>query len=131
MFSTLILRRKLAVLVLVAPLGAAAQTAEVPDLSGNWEIHSSVGGKTPITVNCSLEQTGMTLSGTCTPVMDNAKPSELSGSLDGAAPGWGYSVVFNGNPGTVQFRIGAVEENSITGILSLSGTEAPFTATRK
>lgn len=115
----------------LAPALVLAQTAEVPDLSGNWVIRSSVGGKTPITVNCALEQSGMTLSGTCTPVMDNAQPSELSGSLDGASPGWGYKVVFNGKPGSVQFHIESVAENSIAGTLSLSGTEAPFTARRR
>jgi hypothetical protein len=108
-----------------------AQAAEPADISGDWEIHSSVGGATPITVNCTLVQDGTALGGTCTPVMENAQPSELDGETSGSTAVWGYDVVFNGNPGRVDFTADSVSDQKLAGTLSLSGTEAPFEAVRK
>ena len=100
------------------------------DLTGDWVIQSSVGGEIPITVYCSLIQTGQALSGTCTPEMENAESSELTGSVDGNSASWGYDVVFNGNPGTVRFDADTFSNSAMSGILNLSGTEAEFTALR-
>lgn len=103
----------------------------LPDLAGEWVIASSVGGRTPITVYCTLEQQGAVLAGSCTPEMENAQPSALRGSVGLKLATWGYGVVFNGAPGTVDFRATTLQPDLLEGTLSLSGTVAPFTAQRK
>ena len=124
--------KKLLLLVIsTALLQACAHTTDNNILTGDWVISSSVGGVTPIMVNCSLIQAGTELSGTCTPVMENAEAAVLTGSVDGSKASWGYSVVFNGNPGTVDFFADAYSSTEISGTLSLSGTEAPFTAVKQ
>lgn len=102
----------------------------LPDISGDWVIASSVGGGTPITVYCTLEQNGAVLGGNCTPEMANAEASTLSGSVGLRLAVWGYDVVFNGNPGRVDFRATRLEADVLEGTLSLSGTMAPFVASR-
>ena len=116
---------------LVILISMQGQAAETVNLSGDWEIHSSVGGATPITVNCSLKHVDAVLSGSCTPVMDNAQPSQLDGHTDGTTGQWGYDVVFNANPGRVDFSADSLSQDLMTGTLSLSGTEAPFEAQRR
>ena len=103
----------------------------LPKISGDWVISSSVGGKTPITVNCTLVQTRSNLSGTCTPVMAKPEASALTGNVNPWRARWGYNVVFNGKPGRVDFTANKMTETTLEGTLSLSGTEAPFTAMRK
>lgn len=100
------------------------------DISGDWIIDSSVGGRTPIKVYCTLEQEDDRLSGECTPEMENAEAAKLAGKINGDTAEWGYDVVFNGNPGRVDFMADFISSDKISGTLSLSGTEAPFTATR-
>lgn len=102
----------------------------LPDISGDWVIASSVGGGTAITVYCTLEQDGAVLGGSCTPEMVNAEASPLSGSIGLRLAVWGYDVVFNGNPGRVDFRATRLESDVLEGTLSLSGTVAPFVASR-
>lgn len=102
----------------------------LPDISGDWVIASSVGGGTAITVYCTLEQNGAVLGGNCTPEMANAEASTLSGSIGLRLAVWGYDVVFNGNPGRVDFRATRLEADVLEGTLSLSGTMAPFVASR-
>jgi hypothetical protein len=110
---------------------AATEAEALPDIAGDWVIASSVGGATPITVYCTLEQNGSLLSGSCTPEMENAEPSALNGSVAQHEATWGYGVVFNGAAGTVDFRATTLQPDLLEGTLSLSGTEAPFTAQRK
>lgn len=115
------------------PGSGAAQTAAepLPNIAGDWVIASSVGGGTPITVYCTLEQQDAVLSGSCTPEMENAEASALSGSVGQNEAIWGYGVVFNGAAGTVDFRATTLQPDLLEGTLSLSGTEAPFKAQRK
>lgn len=103
----------------------------LPDISGDWVIASSVGGRTPITVYCTLEQQGSVLSGSCTPEMENAEASALRGSVGLKLATWGYGVVFNGAAGSVDFRATTLQADLLEGTLSLSGTVAPFTAQRQ
>lgn len=103
----------------------------LPDIAGDWVIASSVGGRTPITVYCTLEQDGAVLGGSCTPEMANAEASPLRGSIGLKLALWGYDVVFNGNPGRVDFRATSLATDRLEGTLSLSGTVAPFTASRR
>ncbi|HTQ99448.1 MAG TPA: nuclear transport factor 2 family protein [Candidatus Acidoferrum sp.] len=103
---------------------------KVADISGKWVIHSSVGGKTPITVRCELKQTKSKLAGSCTPEMANPQPSELNGNVTTSTARWGYDVVFNGKPGRVDFTATTLTP-TLAGNLSLSGMMAPFTADRE
>jgi len=102
----------------------------LPDLGGDWVIASSVGGRIPITVYCSMEQRGSVLSGTCTPEMENPEASAIRGTVGLKRAVWGYDVVFNGNPGRIDFTATSLSDELLEGSLSLSGTVAPFTATR-
>lgn len=101
------------------------------DISGDWTINSSVGGEIPIVVYCTIAQQGQALSGTCTPEMENPESSQLAGMVDGTSANWAYSVVFNGNPGTVEFQAQKISDSTMEGTLILSGTPAPFTAVRQ
>jgi uncharacterized protein (TIGR02246 family) len=103
----------------------------VPDIAGKWLIHSSVGGRTPISVHCELVQTKSVLSGSCTPEMANPEPSALNGNVTSSTARWGYGVVFNGNAGHVDFVATALSATALEGKLSLSGTVASFTAERE
>lgn len=102
----------------------------LPAIGGDWIIASSVGGRTPITVYCSLEQEGAVLGGSCTPQMAEPEASVVHGSVGLGLALWGYDVVFNGNPGRVDFRATLLGPERLEGTLSLSGTVAPFTAER-
>ena len=117
--------------LLLMTILAPGVVAQQPDLSGEWVINSSVGGATPITVYCSLQQTGSELSGTCTPEMENAEASDLEGEVTAGSAAWGYDVFFNGNPGRVDFMASEVSATELSGTLSLSGIEAVFTASRE
>lgn len=114
----------------LAGLIALPGIASALDLSGDWKIDSSVGGTTPIVVNCTLVQSGDKLTGHCTPVMANAEPAELTGTATAGSAVWAYDVVFNGNPGHIEFEADAVSDDAMSGTLMLSGTPAPFTAAR-
>lgn len=100
------------------------------DISGDWKIESNVGA-TPIEVNCTLVQSANVLSGTCTPVMENAEPAELVGSVNESSAKWDYDVVFNGNPGHVGFVADILSDRVMSGTLLLSGNPSPFTATKQ
>ena len=117
-----------------APTMVTEDAASIPvvDISGNWRISSRVGADGPqITVHCTLEQDGADLSGSCTPEMENAQPSALSGSVIPDRAEWGYDVVFNGNPGRVDFVATSLEADALAGTLTLSGMDAPFTAVKE
>ena len=108
-----------------------SQAVLAADISGTWEIDSSVGGAIDITVHCTIVQAGTELTGDCTPVMENPEAAALIGTNNGSSASWGYSVVFNGNPGTVDFVADAISATEMSGALSLSGTPAPFTAVKQ
>ena len=116
----------IAVIITWAFAGCALQN--IVNLSGDWVISSSVGGQIPITVYCTLVQSGRSLSGTCTPEMENPESSALTGSVSASSAQWGYDVVFNGNPGTVSFEADTISTSAMSGTLDLSGTTADVTA---
>lgn len=114
------------------PSNEDANGIALPDIGGAWKISSRVGSDGPaITVHCTLEQERSRLSGSCTPEMANPEASALTGSLTTSTARWGYDVVFNGNPGRVDFVATELSANRLAGTLSLSGTQAPFTAERE
>ncbi len=100
------------------------------DISGDWKVDSSVG-KTPISINCTLVQTGAALSGACAPATGNAGPTALTGTVDGTKAAWGYDVTFQGKPAHVGYSADITSDSAMTGVLELSGKPSPFTATRK
>jgi len=100
------------------------------DISGDWKIDSSVG-TTPISINCTLVQTGQALSGACAPAVGNAGPTALTGAVDGAKAAWGYDVVFRGKPAHVGYTADITSDSAMTGVLELSGKPSPFTAARR
>lgn len=104
-------------------------TAYAADLNGDWKIEARLG-ETPIVVNCTLIQSGARLTGTCTPVMDNAETSELTGSVEVSMASWEYDVVFNGNPGHVGFAAAVESDLKMAGILDLSGMLVKFVAAK-
>lgn len=121
-----VLRRTL---VAAAILGAPT-VAIAADLSGDWTISSHVGA-TPITIACTLVQTGAMLSGGCAPGTDPTHPTALTGTVEGAKASWGYDVVFRGKPAHVGYTAEVRPDGSMTGALSLAGKPSDFTAVRK
>jgi hypothetical protein len=101
----------------------------VPDLSGDWQIASSLG-EIAIGVRCTLLQAGTQLSGSCTPELENPETSELTGIVAADAAEWRYDVFFNGSPCQVGFSAERISPLAMSGTLSLSGTPTRFTATR-
>jgi hypothetical protein len=123
------IRKPVAGLAVMIATVFSASAILAADLTGDWTIESSIGD-TPIMVHCTLIQSNDTLSGSCTPVMADPMPSELTGTVSDSGAEWGYDVVFNGNPGHVGFVAEAVSEDSMSGALDLSGTPTRFTARR-
>ncbi|HEY5567652.1 MAG TPA: hypothetical protein VIM81_10455 [Gammaproteobacteria bacterium] len=115
--------------LLVCVGSVAAAPALAADLSGTWKIDSSVGGA-PVVVQCTLAQAGNALSGSCRPQVDGIPPSDLIGVVDGARAKWGYDVVFNGNPGRVDYEAEIGADGTLTGTMFLSGNPTPFTAAK-
>ncbi len=115
----------LAAAALVSPVAAHAA-----DISGAWKIDSSVG-TTPISINCTLVQTGHALTGACAPAVGDAGPTALTGSVDGNKAAWGYDVVFRGKPAHVGYTADIASDATMTGVLDLAGKPSPFTAARR
>lgn len=113
---------------------AAALLAPVPaiaaDISGAWKVDSSVG-TTPISINCTLVQSGKDLTGACAPATGDAGPTALTGTVDGSKAQWGYDVTFRGQPAHVGYVAEITSPTSMTGTLELSGKPSPFKATRQ
>ena len=118
-------RLLLAAAVLALPGGALAA-----DISGAWKVDSSVG-TTPISINCTLVQTGHALTGACAPATGDAGPTALTGTVDGSKAAWGYDVVFRSKPAHVGYVADIASDAAMTGTLELSGKPSPFTAARK
>lgn len=116
--------------LIIAATMFVAGTASTADLNGDWAIEARLG-ETPIFVNCTLIHSGDRLTGTCTPVMDNADPAELTGEVDESTASWEYDVVFNGNPGHVAFDADIESDSRMKGTLDLSGMPVPFTGTKQ
>ena len=117
-------------LAIVAAALLVPIAAQAADLSGAWKVDSSVG-KTAITVNCTLVQTGHALSGACAPATGDAGPTALTGWVEGDRALWGYDVTFRGQPAHVGFIADIKPNGSLSGALELAGKPSPFTAAKK
>jgi hypothetical protein len=115
-------------LLLAAALVTSPALALAQDLTGEWTISSSVG-TTPITVHCTLLQTGEDLDGLCAPA--DGKDSPLfRGKVTGNHASWGYDVTFRGQPAHVGFEAESNGGRAMQGVLSLGGRPSPFTAAK-
>jgi len=117
-----------ALVALVPSLVASAALAA--DFSGDWKISFSVGGN-PATVDCKITQAGSDLSGRCLPVMQNAMPSDLTGTVDGSSAKWSYDVVFKGKPGHVGYEGKMTSDTTMSGTLNLAGSPTSFSAEKQ
>jgi 3-phenylpropionate/cinnamic acid dioxygenase small subunit len=108
---------------------ALAVAAPATSLSGDWKIDATAG-TTPIVIDCTLVQTGSTLSGQCAPRNEDATWVELTGSASAKSASWGYAVVFRGSPGTVAFEASTIGALWMKGTLKLNGKPSAFSATK-
>jgi hypothetical protein len=116
-------------LAIAGLLGAlVAETASAADFSGTWSISSKVGDN-PISVQCTLVQTGDALTGTCQP--QGFEPSALAGTVSGSSAKWGYDVVFNGNQSHVEYEAMLGVDGKLAGTLHLGPMPTPFTAVKR
>ena len=116
-------------ILFAAALVLAPGLAMAQDISGAWTVSSSVG-TTPITVNCTLVQTGEALSGSCAPA--TAGPTAFTGVVKGTHASWGYDVAFRGQPSHVGFEADLTSDTAMSGMLKLgAGKPSPFTAVKK
>ncbi len=117
-------------ILLAAVLVMAPGLALAQDLSGAWTISSSVG-TTPITVDCTLVQKGLALSGSCAPA--GGTPTAFTGMVTGTHASWGYDVTFRGQPSHVGFEADIASDTAMSGMLKLglAGKPSPFTAVKK
>jgi hypothetical protein len=115
-------------LLLAAALAMSPALALAQDLSGEWTISSSVG-TTPITVHCTLLQTGEDLGGLCAPAGGTSGPL-FRGTVKGNHASWGYDVTFRGQLSHVGFEADYAGGRAMTGVLTLGGRPSPFAATK-
>jgi hypothetical protein len=106
----------------------AQPPAATPSFSGTWNISSKVG-ENPVSIECTLVQSGSTLAGTCKP--SQFDPSATTGTVTGSSAKWGYDVVFNGNRNHVEYEATLDPDGTLSGTLHLGPTPTPFTATRQ
>ena len=117
-------------IVIVAAVLFAPGVAYAADFSGDWSIDFKVG-ENPGHVDCTMMQSGNTLSGHCLPKIPNAQPSDLSGMVDGSSAKWSYDVVFNGNTNHVSYEADMASPTSISGNLMLGTMPTAFTGTKQ
>ena len=107
---------------------ARTPTASTADFSGSWNISSKVG-QNPVSIQCTLVQSGSKLSGTCKPAQFDASPT--TGSVTGGNAKWGYDVVFNGNQNHVEYEATLGADGTLSGTLHLGPMPTPFTAVKQ
>ena len=110
---------------------ALAPAAHATDLSGLWIISSSLA-QTPVTLDCSILQIGVVLSGWCEPESADAYPTALSGGLNQATASWSYDISVQGRPVHLAYQ-GTVSANdaAISGQLTYGTSVAGLSAVRK
>jgi 4-hydroxyphenylacetate 3-monooxygenase len=108
----------------------APNAAFAADFTGDWQLESSVNGSA-VRIVCTLLQEGDLLLGTCRPQVDGIEPSTVAGMVSGERAKWGYDVVFNGNPGRVDYEAELGADGRLAGTMYLSGAPQAFTAQRQ
>ncbi len=106
-----------------------AHGAPAIDLSGDWQFNSKAG-QAPLIVDCRIQQTGAVLSGNCELRAPDSTPAPFTGSVAGSKAQWGYSGVFRGSPGTVQFDTEVKSATQLTGTLKLNGNPSALAGSK-
>lgn len=119
---------KLAHLVIVAAFMPGLALAA--DFAGTWKLDNTFNGKVSV-VNCTLEQKGDALTGSCKPDLPNFEASKLTGTVKGSTAKWGYDLVFNNKPSRVDYEVVMAADGSITGKLLRNGSDSPITGKRQ
>ncbi len=117
-------------ILLLPILALAPATAHATDVTGLWELSTSIN-KTAVVIHCSVLQIGLDLSGWCKPESPGIDPSAFTGSLDGETVTWGYDVTFRGSRNHVAYSATLSSASAMSGTLTGTGAPAAFTATRK
>lgn len=113
---------------LLASVAALASAADLPSLSGKWQVHNSVSGNES-DQTCTFTQKDSDLTGSCS--SDNG-PVTISGKVNGKKVTWTYKSEYNGSPLTVAYE-GTIESpTKITGSINVPeySADGDFTATQ-
>ena len=91
---------KIVVLSSFLVLASLVSAGENRSISGQWQVHSSVGG-TENDMVCTFTQKDDALSGNCS--SDQGK-FEITGTVSGNKVAWSYKSEYQGTPLTVKFE---------------------------
>lgn len=105
----------------------AAQTPESVNLSGKWEVYSSIAGNENRSL-CSFTHKAGELTGSCE---GSRGTVEISGKVEGTAVSWMYKSEYDGSPLTVRFKGKLESATRIAGAVSVEefNVDGDFTAT--
>jgi hypothetical protein len=107
--------------------GVTASIAAAADVSGKWQVHTSISGNESDLI-CTFSQKEDALTGTCSG--DRGK-FEISGKVNGNKVSWSYKSEYNGTPLTVKHDGAISEAFGIKGNVEVPefGVAGEFTAT--
>jgi len=117
--------------LLVLGVLALAPTAKAADLSGLWIISSSIV-QSPVTMDCSILQVGVGLSGWCESENSDATPAALTGSINQNTASWAYTLTVQGQPMRVAYQTTVTgDAKAMSGQLTYGVSSATLSAVRK
>jgi hypothetical protein len=116
--------------LMIAALALAPALASAADFAGAWKLDNTFNGAVSV-VNCTLEQKGDALTGSCKPDLPNMEASKLTGKVEGSKAKWGYDLVFNDKPARVDFEVTLAADGTLAGNLLRNGSGSPIKGTRK
>lgn len=114
----------------IAAAALAPSLTAAADISGTWKLENTFNGSVSV-VNCTLQQKGEALSGSCKPDLPGMEASKLTGTIKGQEARWGYDLVFNGQPARVDYEVKLAADGSLSGTLLRNGTGSPIKGVRK
>jgi hypothetical protein len=124
--------RALAICFLLGCASLAANAADAPSITGNWQVHLVLGGGSyENTITCSFTQKETVLNGSCNTA---AGPADVTGTVYGNKVHWSYKTDFAGNTVTPTYD-GLIDASStptkIAGTVSVpeASADGNFTAT--
>lgn len=123
--------KTLSILAGAAAALALPGLASAADLSGAWKLVVTVGDMT-VHVSCNLMQAGASLTGTCGRTDEGfvEKPAAVTGSVDGSAAKWSYSISFQDMPLALAYTGAATSDTAMSGKISVAGQDGTFTGTK-
>lgn len=111
--------------------GALVCAAEVPSISGSWQVHITIGNYDNVIV-CNFTQKADALSGTCGTPDNGTAP--ITGTVTDNKVTWSYKTQYEGNPITPSYQ-GTIDSSSsptkMAGTVDVPelGANGDFTAT--